>query len=158
MRTKPKLKLESCEAGVAVSGLRLSEELSTVETEPFGMDWVLGLSSIDRDFLVSSRADGMGALGTGASLMVWMEGNAPWEVLGRRESFAKTVVFLMEPLELVGEKNDVSTFNLDFLRRGGSWPDSSCWSLGFVGFAGSRSNSLTGCPRDSSWSRSWGPV
>lgn len=157
MRTRPKSKKECCDAGVAVPGPGPSEELSAVETEPFGLEAVLGLSSKKDNLLENSRAEAMGSFRTGASLMVRVEDNAPWEVFGRRESFAKTGVFEMEPLELVGEKKDVSTFSFDFLRRGGSKPDSSCWSV-VVGFVGFGSNSLTGCPRDSRWSLSWDPV
>lgn len=51
----------------------------------------------------------------------------------------------MEPLELVCEKNEVSTLSLDFLRCGGFAPDSSAFAVSAV-FTFS---SFTGCPRDS---------
>lgn len=156
MRTKPKSTLECCEAGVAVPGARFSEELSMVETEPFVLEAVLGLSSNEEDLLESSKAEGMGSLKTAASLIVWTEGKAPVEVFGRKWSFTRRDDFFIEPTELVGEKRDVSTFNLDFLRCGSAAPDSSCWSVGFVD-SGS-SCSLTGCPSDPSWSLSWDPV
>lgn len=54
----------------------------------------------------------------------------------------------MEPLELVGEKKDVSTFSLDFLRCGFA-SDSSTLSMSVCGVAG---GSFTGCPRDSMYS------
>lgn len=148
VRTKPKSTLECCEAGVAVPGAGLSEELSTVETEPFVSEAVLGLSSKEEDLWESSRAEGMGSVKTGASLDVRVEGNAPVEVLGRKGLFARRDDLFIEPIELVGEKKDVSTSNLDFLRFATPAPDSSCWSLDFVD-SGS-SCSLMGWPSDPS--------
>lgn len=56
--------------------------------------------------------------------------------------------FFVEPLELVGENKDVSTFSLDFLRCGFA-ADSSALTASANGVTG---KSFTGCPKDSMYS------
>lgn len=79
VRSRPKSTVECSEAGVAVP--MPAEELSMVETEPFVLKAVFGLSSKD-GLWMGSRADAIGCRNVGCSL-ICDAGSAPAEVLGR---------------------------------------------------------------------------
>lgn len=129
----------------------LGELLSMVDMEPWWSDVVWRLYSLE-DLRwcgwsgLNSTVEATGFRRTAFSL-ICEAGRTSWAVFGRTSS-VEAVSFFVEPLELVGEKKDVSTFNLDFLRCGFA-ADSSALTASASGVTG---NSFTGCPKDSIYS------
>jgi hypothetical protein len=138
VRRNPKSKSEFCVAGVGVPSLKTSEDWSAVEMDSGWSDEVFGLCCSIEGCLVGSIAEATGLRSTGVSLIC--DGRAVSSAVFGRGRSVETAAGFVRP-ELAGEKKEVSTFSLDFLRCGFAPVPSSCT-------APTGSDALAGCPNE----------
>lgn len=118
--------------------LKTSEDWSVVEMDSGWSEEVLRLCCSMEGCLVGSIAEAMGLRSTGIAL-ICDERAVSSAVFGRGRSVEATAAFVRP--ELAGEKKEVSTFSLDFLRCGFAPVPSSCT-------APTGSDALAGCPKE----------